>query len=90
MDAHFLEQQRAILSDKKKRYMKLDPQSRDPLWVGQKHSVAIPNIDAALLAIQNGTYGICTDCEEEIPLARLKATPGATRCVPCQKEADER
>ena len=33
-----------------------------------------------------GTYGICTDCEEKIPTARLRAKPEAIRCVQCQIE----
>lgn len=31
----------------------------------------------------------CLDCGKPIPLARLKAYPAATRCVPCQ-EINER
>jgi phage/conjugal plasmid C-4 type zinc finger TraR family protein len=27
----------------------------------------------------------CTECEEEIPEARRKASPGCTRCVKCQE-----
>jgi DnaK suppressor protein len=31
--------------------------------------------------IDNGTYGECDDCGEEIGQARLEAIPEATRCV---------
>jgi phage/conjugal plasmid C-4 type zinc finger TraR family protein len=32
--------------------------------------------------------GICADCGEEIPAARRRALPSATRCVECQAEAE--
>lgn len=40
-------------------------------------------IDAALLRIKDGTYGICSVCGEEIPVKRLEALPYATTCVKC-------
>lgn len=42
-------------------------------------------IDAALKRIENGTYGICAVCGEEIPAPRLKALPYVTTCVKCAK-----
>lgn len=42
-------------------------------------------IDAALLRIKNGTYGICAVCGEEIPEKRLEILPYATTCVKCAK-----
>lgn len=37
----------------------------------------------ALERIQNGTYGICVNCQKEIPLERLKAYPAASTCISC-------
>ena len=37
----------------------------------------------ALEKIEDGTYGICTECRKPIPVARLDALPSATRCVDC-------
>ena len=38
----------------------------------------------ALARLREGaSYGICTDCEEDIPFARLQAEPWALRCVDC-------
>ncbi|MFO7304011.1 MAG: TraR/DksA family transcriptional regulator [Gammaproteobacteria bacterium] len=42
-------------------------------------------IDAALLRIQEGTFGYCSDCDQEIPWERLRAEPTAVRCVRCQE-----
>lgn len=43
----------------------------------------------ALEMIQDGTYGVCVDCECEIGEKRLKSYPDATRCVSCQEAAEE-
>ncbi|ETW11550.1 TraR/DksA family transcriptional regulator [Roseivivax marinus] len=40
-------------------------------------------IDAALVRIENGTYGICQNCGEEISPARLKALPTSALCRTC-------
>lgn len=42
-------------------------------------------IDSALQRIDAGTYGRCVDCDQPIPVARLKAEPTAERCVQCQE-----
>jgi DnaK suppressor protein len=39
---------------------------------------------AALVRIDENTYGRCVDCEGEIPDGRLDARPDAARCVGCQ------
>lgn len=41
----------------------------------------IEKIDAALQAIEAGTYGTCTECGEKIPIERLKIVPTALTCV---------
>jgi DnaK suppressor protein len=41
-------------------------------------------IDGALARVDNGTYGICDDCGDEIGLERLKVLPFAVRCVDCE------
>ncbi|MEZ5679907.1 MAG: TraR/DksA family transcriptional regulator [Erythrobacter sp.] len=43
----------------------------------------IAQIRMALLRIENGTYGSCSQCGKEIALARLEARPIATRCIEC-------
>lgn len=47
-------------------------------------------IDSALSKIDGGTYGMCTECGNEIPVRRLQALPFATHCVQCQSMADKR
>lgn len=40
----------------------------------------------ALTNLENGTYGICEVCNEEIPIARLKVVPAALSCVECDEK----
>jgi RNA polymerase-binding protein DksA len=40
-------------------------------------------IDAALARIEDGSYGLCSQCGEEIPVKRLEALPYVTTCVKC-------
>ena len=39
-------------------------------------------------ALEEEEFGICEECGEKIPEARLMIMPEATRCVPCQKELE--
>ncbi|WP_378145071.1 TraR/DksA family transcriptional regulator [Cnuibacter sp. UC19_7] len=43
----------------------------------------LADIDAALLRVDDGTYGLCATCGHPIPLERLEVRPTATQCVPC-------
>ena len=45
-------------------------------------------VQAALRARQQGTYGTCQDCGQPIPPERLEARPEATLCVSCQRRAE--
>ncbi len=46
------------------------------------------SINEALSKIEEGTYGVCAMCNEEIPEARLIAMPTAKYCIKCQSEAE--
>jgi DnaK suppressor protein len=41
----------------------------------------LAEIEAAQQRIADGTYGLCTVCGRQVPLARLEARPTATTCV---------
>jgi len=41
-------------------------------------------IEAALGRLDDGSYGTCVACEEEIDWSRLDANPWAARCFDCQ------
>ena len=46
-------------------------------------------VENALDRIEEGEYGICEDCEEEIAQARLEALPFTRLCVACQEEREK-
>lgn len=39
----------------------------------------------ALRKMEDGTYGICENCQEEIAIERLKVNPSAKTCIACKK-----
>ncbi len=41
-------------------------------------------IDAALLRVADGSYGVCEVCDKPIDPKRLEITPHALRCIDCQ------
>jgi DnaK suppressor protein len=43
-------------------------------------------VEAAVRRIEQGTYGVCHECEEPISSKRLDALPWAKYCVACQEE----
>ncbi|HET6683578.1 MAG TPA: TraR/DksA C4-type zinc finger protein [Gaiella sp.] len=45
----------------------------------------VQDIDRALEKIDDGTYGKCERCGQEIPQERLDAVPYATLCVSCRQ-----
>src|SRR4051812_35878832 len=53
-----------------------------------RESKLLRNVRAALGRIDEGTYGICLHCEEEIGAKRLNALPWTPLCIECQKKAD--
>jgi RNA polymerase-binding protein DksA len=46
---------------------------------------ALAAIDGALKRIEDGTYGICTNRGEQIPVDRLEAIPWTTLCIDCKR-----
>ena len=50
----------------------------------------LAEIDSALGRIEDGTYGICTNCGTPIPEERLEARPWATLCIGCQRSQEGR
>ena len=53
-----------------------------------RESNLLRNVRAALRRIDDGSYGICLHCEEDISPKRLNAVPWAPYCISCQEQAD--
>ena len=51
----------------------------------QMKSETLNKINEALKRLEDGTYGNCFECDEEIAQARLRALPFAVRCKDCEE-----
>ena len=58
------------------------------LRLRDRESKLIVKIKEALESIENGTFGVCEECGEEISLKRLRARPMATLCIHCKHEQE--
>ncbi|OFZ79178.1 MAG: conjugal transfer protein TraR [Bdellovibrionales bacterium RIFOXYD1_FULL_53_11] len=50
----------------------------------------LSKIDQALARIDDGTFGLCEDCEEPIEPKRLEARPVSTLCIACKERQEHR
>ena len=50
----------------------------------------LDKIDEAIARIDDGTYGICAECGEEIRIKRLEARPVAKFCINCKTRQEQR
>ena len=48
-----------------------------------------PKIEDALAKIDEGVYGQCQNCGEEIGVKRLEARPVAELCIDCKGEQEK-
>ncbi len=49
-----------------------------------RESNLLRNVRAALHRVDEGTFGVCMHCEEDISIKRLNAVPWAAYCIQCQ------
>lgn len=74
------------------------PDELDRIQHGQERDLAMGALDrdskllrqvrAALIRLEAGTYGVCSDCQENISMKRLTAVPWTASCILCQQAAD--
>ena len=55
----------------------------------ESQSLELAEVRDALERLERGAFGLCDDCNEEIPIERLRAIPYARLCKGC-KSAEER
>jgi DnaK suppressor protein len=54
-----------------------------------RESNLLRNVRGALRRINDGSFGVCLHCEEEISPKRLAAVPWTALCIQCQEQADK-
>ena len=55
-------------------------------YMMQREDSFIKYLDKALTMIEDGTFGICMQCNNLIPKARLNEVPHSTKCVTCKEK----
>ncbi|MCX5901501.1 MAG: TraR/DksA family transcriptional regulator [Proteobacteria bacterium] len=58
--------------------------------LGERERAKLNAINSALEKIEDGTYGECEECGEEINKKRLKIIPFAKFCINCQSDHEKR
>ena len=59
------------------------------LRIRDRERKLLGKIKEAIERIENGTYGICESCDEEISEKRLEARPVTTLCVKCKTAQEQ-
>jgi DnaK suppressor protein len=55
----------------------------------QMKTDTLRKIDQAIQRLEQGNYGRCEECDQEIAAARLRALPFAVRCLDCQEASED-
>jgi len=58
------------------------------LRICDRESQLIKKVKTALLKIEEGTFGICESCDEQIGIERLKARPVTAYCIRCKTQME--
>lgn len=56
--------------------------------LSQHWKLELAYIDVALQKMEQGTFGICEECGEAIPVKRLRVRPDAAYCLICQETVE--
>ena len=65
-----------------------DTAANEAARIRDREAKLIKKIRQALERIENGTFGICESCAEEISVKRLKARPVTTQCIECKAKEE--
>ena len=89
----FVEKQKAIILKRLQKYKNIST-AKDSLeetgdishYQYYKSTTVSKYLLRAMDKIEDGSYGLCNVCTQEIPIARLKIVPGALSCVGCDEK----
>ena len=86
---HFREK---LLAMKKELIEALNNKYNENIMLGRVETDALKLrlVDQALQRIENDTYGVCIECEEEINPRRLEYVPFARYCTECKSELEKK
>lgn len=58
------------------------------LILGDRDREKVTAVDEAISRIEDGSYGVCENCESDISEARLEALPFTRLCINCQADRE--
>ena len=67
-----------------------DMQQALRLRLRNRETLLLKKINEALSRIEDGTFGECESCGDDIEIRRLEARPTATLCIACKEEQEQR
>jgi DnaK suppressor protein len=56
---------------------------------GERREAMLRDIEAALMRIDDGSYGLCQDCDDAINPKRLEIDPTTLRCIDCASKSEQ-
>jgi len=65
-----------------------DPDYDKGIALIRRERAELALVSSALARMDQGTYGQCEECGQEIPLARLEAIPYTKYCIGCKEDRD--
>ena len=83
-----LEARAAVLREEVGEDVKADLNAEPEAVALKLDVIELRAVEAALARLHTPDFGLCEDCEAEIPYARLSANPTATRCIACQTQRE--
>ncbi|WP_314222833.1 TraR/DksA family transcriptional regulator [Streptomyces zaehneri] len=65
------------------------PVGEEQVMSTQKDTIrrVLTEVEAAFARVRDGSYGVCRNCSQPIPVERLEILPHTPFCVPCQRHA---
>jgi DnaK suppressor protein len=54
-----------------------------------REKIFLKKIELAIQKLDEGTFGICEDCGEDITVKRLEARPETTLCIRCKEDQEK-
>ena len=80
---------RALIGEQTSNLEDLPVQSHEEWIFLNRNSIDVMllrEIHEALDRVEDGSFGTCSECDEEISTKRLNAIPWARHCIGCQEE----
>ncbi|MEU5275183.1 TraR/DksA C4-type zinc finger protein [Streptomyces asoensis] len=84
-----LEHERASRLTQLRAIGEAGPAGEEHMMSTQKAVVrqVLAEVEAAVVRVREGSYGICPACSGPIPVERLEILPYTRFCVPCRRDA---